>query len=416
MSKVIVVGGGASGLVASIYASKNGNEVILLEKNNNCGKKILVTGNGKCNYFNDDFALEHYRSSNLEILRNIINDTNKSQVIQFFRSIGIVPKIKNGYYYPMSNQAVSIQQALLIEAKLNHVNIVNNVNVNDVKNIYDKFYLQTNSGEYICDKLVLATGSKAAPLTGSDGFGYDIALKFGHSLIKPLPALVQLKGNEKYFKMWAGIKADVIVSLYEENKKIAKEQGEILLTDYGVSGICILSLSGRVARGLDKNKKEHVEINFIPWVDDNIEQAMEWFDKQNTLVHDRTISQILDGMINYKLVNLILKKEKIEITAKWDDLTLNQKKNLVENLKQFYLKITGVNSFDKAQVCSGGIPLNEVNIKTMESLKQKNLYIVGELLDVDGDCGGYNLGFAWISGMVAGQNISRRQNDKIKTN
>lgn len=412
MSKIIIVGGGASGLIAGIYAAKNkDNEVIILEKNNNCGKKILITGNGKCNYFNEDFTINHYHSNNLEILTEIINDTNKNNVIDFFKSLGIIPKIKNGYYYPMSNQAVSIKQALLIEAKLNNVKIINETRVNDVKYENNKYYIETNNGIYDCEVLVLATGSKAASLTGSDGFGYDVALNFGHNLIKPLPALVQLKGCEKYFKDWAGIKADVVVNLFENDKKIDSEKGEILLTDYGVSGICIFNLSGQVARGLDKKKQEYLEIDFIPWLDDNIDICLNWFDKQNNLVQNRTISQILDGMLNYKLVNLILKKEKIDKDKKWNELKNIQKINIIKNLKQFHLEITDVNTFDKAQVCSGGVPLYEINIKTMESLKQKDLYIIGELLDVDGDCGGYNLGFAWISGMLVGRHLSRRKND-----
>ena len=403
MNKIIIIGGGASGLIASIYASKNGNEVTLLEKNNNCGKKILITGNGKCNYFNEDFTIKHYRSNNMEILNTIINDNNKKLILDFFNSIGIVPKIKNGYYYPNSNQAITIREALIIEAKLKGVNIINDVTVNNVTYINNKFNIETNKGTYYSDKVVIATGSKASPNTGSDGIGYKFTSNFGHTVIKPLPALVQLKGIDNYYKDWAGIKMDAAVNLYENNKYIDTSKGEILLTEYGVSGICIFDLSGRVARGLDSKKKEHLEINFLPWLDGNIDDSIKWFDKQSILVYNRTISQILDGMLNYKLVNLILKQEKIANNTKWNDLNKDKKISLINKLTKFYIEIKDVNSFDKAQICSGGIPLSEININNMESLKQKGLYIVGELLDVDGDCGGYNLGFAWLSGILAGK-------------
>ena len=395
---IAIIGAGASGLVCAIKASEK-NKVTIYEKNNKVGKKILVTGNGKCNYFNDNFDITKYNSNNLDILSTIINDENKNKVLEFFNSIGIVPKIVNGYYYPVTGQAITIKEALLNEAKVRGVNIVLDTDITNIEYKNNK-YILNNSIEV--DKVVLATGSKAAPLTGSDGMGYILASKFNHNIIEVLPSLVQLKGNEKYFKDWAGIRSDVKLSLYENDKYIKSMEGEIQLTDYGISGICVFQLSSYIVKNLNKNNKEVVSINFLPWLDKDIHQYL--LDRNNSM-KDRTISELLDGLINYKLVNLILSKNKIDNNKKYNELSSTDIDNICKCLVDFRVNITGYNSFDKAQVCSGGIPLNEININTFESNIREGLYIIGELLDVDGMCGGYNLGFAWISGLIAGENI-----------
>lgn len=406
MKEIIVIGGGASGLVAAITAAKSNNKVTIIEKNTNCGKKILMTGNGKCNYWNEDISINHYYSSNKEILTNILTNENKKSVMDFFESIGIIPKIKDGYYYPASNQATSIQTALILEAKLSEVNMINNEEVLSIKKQGKKFIINTTIKEWTCDKVILATGSKAIPKTGSDGLGYKIASSFGHTIIKPLPALVQLIGQESYFKDWQGIRSDVEVSLFEDKKLIKTSKGEIQLTNYGLSGICIFQLSSLVSRGIYQKKEEQIQINFLyPFSIHTEEEFILWMDKRNHLVKGRTISDLLDGLLNYKLINLILKLSKIKREITWNQLTLKEKQLLGRNLTKLTVNIKETNSFESAQVCTGGIPLSEINPNTMESLKQKSLYIVGELLDVDGECGGFNLGFAWITGLLAGSSM-----------
>ena len=407
MKNVIVIGAGASGLIAAIYAKSKGNNVILLEKNEICGKKILATGNGRCNFWNEDQRLEHYRSSNFTKLEKIINNKNREEILKFFEKIGIEPKIKNGYYYPNSNQAISIKKALELEAKKQNVTIKTDSEVVDLKKEKEGFKVILKNGqEIISNSVILSTGSKAAPKTGSDGIGYQICRKFNHTIIKPLPALVQLKADGKFLKDWEGIRTDVLVKLYENGKKIGEEIGEIQLTNYGISGICVFNLSGRVSRGLNDNKKETVKINFLNSLNINSpKDFIEWMNKRNLLVKDRSIFELLEGVLNYKLVNVLLKKSKINNNMKWEELSLSSKNDLAENITCFNLDIIGTNSFDKAQVCSGGIPLNEIDVNNMQSLKVKGLYITGELLDVDGDCGGYNLEWAWITGMVAGSRV-----------
>lgn len=405
MTKIVVIGGGASGLVAAIFAKNKYNEVMILEKNNTCGKKILITGNGKCNYFNDDFTIEHYRSSNLNILEKIITNDNKEKILSFFNTLGILPKIKNGYYYPNSNQAITIKEALVLQAKLSGVIIENNTTVKNIEYNHNKFIITTTNNTITCDKLILSTGSKAAPLTGTDGFSYKILKKMNHTIITPLPALTPLKCLGNFFKEWSGVRTDAKVTMIENSKKVASSTGEIQLTNTGVSGICVFQLSGRIIRSMYDGNKVKLSINFLPQIEYNsINDIVDFINNRNKTVTNRTISQLLDGMLNYKLTNTFLKQQKINRDSTWNDLSDKQKQTIAKSLCEFTLDIDKNDSFDASQVCSGGTPLSEINISTMESLKQKNLYLTGELLDVDGDCGGYNLGFAWLSGMIAGTN------------
>lgn len=407
--KVVIIGGGASGMVAAIYASKSNNEVYLIDKNNNFGKKILMTGNGKCNYWNKDISLKNYYSSNLDVLKEIISDDNKLEIENFFYRLGIVPKIKDNYYYPSSNQATSIQTALIKEAFLNNVNFLTNEEVIDVIKDKNIFKVVTDRQILYCDKVIVSTGSKAASKTGSTGFGYEIARKFNHQIIEPLPALVQVKLKGSFLKEWHGIRSDVRVKLYEDNKFIKEEVGEIQLTDYGVSGICVLQLSSLVARGLYNKKKEEIEINFLNNLNIyNEDEFIKFMSERNNLVVGRNISELLDGILNYKLINLLLKYLKIDRDLFWDKLDNNKRIELGKVLTKLRMSVCGTNDFDSAQVCSGGVMLSEINPYTMESLLVKNLYFVGEVLDVDGICGGFNLGFAWISGYLAGKSVGDR--------
>ena len=391
--KIAIIGGGASGLVSAIVNKRKNNEVILIEKNDICGKKILKTGNGRCNYFNEEFTINHYRSDDIDILKKIITEENKEKILKFFDSIGVVPKIKNGCYYPFSNKAETILNSLLIEVNKLNINIICNANVLDI-NYDNKYIIKLENEEIIADKVVIATGSIASTKEKTN-FGYEILKKFNHKIIKPLPALVQLVGNETYFKKWAGIRSYVNLSILESNKIIGTSKGEIMLTNYGVSGICVFDLSGRIKRGLNSNKEELL-IDFLPCIDNFI----EYIEKKDKQLKNRNIFELLEGTLNHKLIEILLEKSKIKKDSKLKEI---DKKLLEKTFKKFKLRIIDTKSYLEAQVCSGGIPLSEININTMESLKQKGLYILGELLDVDGDCGGYNLGFAWLSAILMGE-------------
>ena len=205
----IVVGGGASGVVAAINAKTKDNKVIILERNNTLLKKLLLTGNGRCNYFNEKYSIDDYHSEDKNIVNEFISTENIAIAKDFFDKIGIVPKIKNGYYYPYSNQASSIKDILVNEVNRLKIEVVYDTYVTDIKK-KDKFIITTNKKEYISDYVIISTGSYAYPKTGSDGIGYEILKKLGHTIIKPVPALVQLESNSKYLKQWDGVRSDVI--------------------------------------------------------------------------------------------------------------------------------------------------------------------------------------------------------------
>lgn len=400
MKQVVIIGGGASGLTAAITAARNGKDVTIIEKNNKCGKKLLITGNGKCNFWNQDQNINHYHSSTPDILKNFITKERQNSVLNFFDSLGLVPKIKNGYYYPFSNQASSIQNILLQECQKLNIQIINDVNVEEIIK-KDCFIINPSKENIKAKNIILATGSKAAPKTGSDGSGYDLAKKLGHSIIHPLPSLVQLKGNETYFKNWSGIRCDVIANLYIDNTFAKKEAGEIQLTDYGVSGICIFNLSSKAAIALNNHQKVTLKINFMPFT----QNPKQYLKTLNQNAYKKIISELLEGFLHYKLIDIILKKANIKRNIPLNTLSENELNNLIKTLTEFELKINMTHTLDHAQVCSGGVPLTEINSQTLESLKTKSLYFTGEIIDIDGDCGGYNLGWAWMSGIIAGKNV-----------
>lgn len=398
--KVVVIGAGISGMVSAISLARRKHDVTVIEKNSSPLKKLLITGSGRCNFWNDDQRIEHYHSMDTEILKKLKPDPKK--VLGFLKSIGVTSIIKDGYYYPFSNQAISIKTCLENEAKNLPIKFIMNTTVIDIKK--DKlFTIITNKKEYIFEKVVLATGSKSYPKTGSDGSGYDIAKKLGHSIIKVLPSLVQLKAEQNYLKEWNGIRTSVKVQLYQDDKFITSEEGEIQLTDYGVSGICILNLSYFAAKALNDRKKVKLLIDFLPILNiESLNDFLTFFDDRNKILKNRTISMLFDGLINYKLSNLILKICNIKPNDNWDNLSFDKKQLLYNKLHLFDLKIVGTNDFNFAQVCSGGIPLFEIDTNTMESKIVPGLFIVGELLDITGDCGGYNIGNAIYNGLIVG--------------
>lgn len=401
MKNVVIIGGGASGLAAAIYAKKNGNSVTILERNNCVCKKILLTGNGRCNYFNSNQSLQHYHSNDDSLIKNIITEENLKEVLSFFDELGIVPRIKNGYYYPYSNQSLSMKQVLLSKINELGINVIYNYLVTDIKKENNKFII---NNDITCDVLILSTGSRAYPKTGSDGIGYDIAKSFNHSILKVMPALVQLKSNDKYLKELKGIRCDAKVSIYDGDKFLNSEEGELQLTDYGISGICVFDLSYLAIKLLNENKDVHALINFIPFIKTK-DELIKYLDDRGKKLENKKMDEFFDGLLNYKLANVILEKSNINTMSYYKDLSKNEKNSLVSNISEYNFKITSSNSFDSSQVCQGGIPISEVNLSTMESKKEKNLYITGELLDINGDCGGYNLTFAFITGLKAGMNI-----------
>ena len=393
MCKVIVIGGGASGIIAALKASEK-NEVIILEKNDKCGKKILLTGNGKCNYWNDNIDLSKYHTDSVLGLEEILK--SKEEVFKFLTSLGLYPKVKNGYYYPNSNQASSVREILCKELSKRNVNIVYNCQINDFIKDNDKFIIDTNLGKYSCDKLILALGGSSSPKTGTCGDGYKLVNDI-HKINKVMPSLVPLVGNGNYYKDWNNIRVDAKLDLYVNDNLVDSEIGEVQLTDYGISGIPTFNLSGLANKHLDLKDKVIIKINFLPEVDD----IYNFLDNRC----GDTIEEIFESVLPYQLVFTLFKVANIDKNSSWKKLDSNKKKELCSLISNFNFDVTSSLDFDRSQVSIGGISLKEINPSNMESLKIENLYIVGEILDVDGKCGGYNLAFAFISGYLAGKSF-----------
>ena len=385
---VIVVGAGASGIIAALKLSKK-YKVTLLEKNEKSSKKILVTGNGKCNYWNSNIDISKYNTDSKEKLEVILS--KKDETFEFLSSLGIYPTIKDTYYYPHSLSSLSIKE-IFDRALRKNVDIKYDSEVLDVIKENGKFKVITNNGEYKCDKLILAMGSKASPKTGSDGKIYEILEKFGLKVNPVLPALVGLKGNQKYMKDWNGIRIEGSLKLFINNELVKESSGEIQLTDYGISGICVFNLSSLASKALYENKEVRVKINFFE------EDFYEFMNKQ---IHNLNLEETLESLFNYKLMHIFFRLSKVNKDRYWSDLSESDKRSLANVINEFNIKIEEVGSFERAQVCTGGLSLNEVNPHTMES-NIDNLYVIGEALDVDGECGGFNLAFAFITGFTVG--------------
>ena len=363
MDKIVIIGGGASGLTCAIKAKNDNNEVIILERNDACGKKILATGNGKCNYYNDNQDISNYNSFNTELISKIINDENISKVKNFFNELGLIPKIKNGYYYPMSEQASSIRNILVNKAKEKDVKIITNCNVIEITKEDNKFVIKTTTHSIICDKVVLSTGSYAGVKNIKDVNSYKILDSFNLMIENVLPTLVQLKGEGQYFRDWDGVRIDSNIKLYEDDKFIKEENGQIQLTSYGVSGICVFNLSSKISRGLSHHKKEELVIDFLPTTD-NLD---EYFNRRSKILGNYKIIDFLEGLINTKLVHTILSILNIDKNKTYNDLSITEKSKLVNMIKSFKLKITGTNDYTKAQTCTGGLDLEELNFKHTSS-------------------------------------------------
>lgn len=394
--KVVIIGGGASGITSAITARRKGYDVVVLEKNSSLLKKLKITGNGHCNYYNEDQDLCHYHSDNSELISMMINSVNLENVSLFFDSIGIIPRIKNGYYYPFSNQAISVCSSLILEAQKLGVVLDTDVEVQEVKKS-NRFQVITTNGVYEADKVIVSTGGMSYQKTGSDGFGYRELKRLGHNINLLLPGLTPLIiSNPK--KEWKGIRTDVSISLLENNKLVRKESGEIQLTEDGISGICTMQLSSYISKGLYLGKDERIKINFLPFIDED--EFFVFMDNRSRKIKNRTVMELLEGVLNYKLISVILKKEQNLI---WDECNNKEREFIKKNLLSYMVEVVDTKSFNYSQVTLGGVSLLEVNLETMESKKVKDLYITGELLDITGDCGGYNLTIAWITGLIAGE-------------
>ena len=392
--KIVIVGGGAAGLMAAINIKNDNNEVVILEKNEEVGKKILVTGNGRCNLWNFDMHYSKYNSSNPELLDKIITPEYEDDALNKLVELFSILKNKNNYLYPRSNKATTVRDVLLHVCNKLGVEIITNYTVTSIKKT-DKFII---NNDITCDKLIISCGGKSLPITGSDGSIYSILKDMGHTIIEPLPSLVPLFANESYLNKWNGIRCDAKVTSIIDGVKTKEETGELQLTDYGISGICVFNISRDIVKALNEGKNANVQISFLELGEDE-KVYFELEEKNNT------VYELLLKVFDKKLIKILLDKMDINPDAYIKSLTTKEMSRLADYIERFNINITGHGDFNKSQVTQGGVSLEDINPDTLESKKIKDLYLIGEVLDIDGDCGGYNLGFAWMSALKVSDHI-----------
>jgi len=392
----IIIGGGASGLMSAILLAQKGKEVLILEKNAQLGKKITISGNGKCNITNSHITPNHFHSHNPPFIEEVIY--SYSEIKKLLESLGIFTvEGKEGRVFPMSMQASVVVDILEYEARRLGVEIATHQEVVEVSK--DKhFSIQTSNDTFNAHHLIIASGSPAYPQLGSSEIGLQIAQSFDHSIHPTLPSLVQLTSPSKDIHTLAGFKQDSIVRLYSNGMQIAQSKGDILFTKYGVSGLAILDISRFVSLGLHNYEYMELKVDLMPqW---NKRELHNIF--QSSLGTNREIKIWLEGFINKKLASLILKRVKAQSTQELNTKNIN---SIIYELKNFVVEIDGTRGFKGAEVAIGGVDTTTINPQTMESKLVKNLYFIGEVLDVDGDRGGYNFHFAWSCAMQMSQSV-----------
>lgn len=430
---VIIIGGGASGLMAAVAAGRRGRFALILDQKERSGKKILATGNGKCNYTNHFQTPDCYRGGGKDLAFRLLKKFGWKETVDFFSELGILPKERDGYYYPNSEQAISIAEVLRMEVLRTGGSIRCLERVRSLKKEKGEFLVETvhvltkeekgyqkiiskgiqQEGEcriYRAPKVILAAGGMASPAQGSDGSGLKFAKELGHTIVSPIPALTQMRAKEKFLNSLAGVrffaKGTLFVGQPTLQKPITFEEGEFLFTSYGISGIPILQMSRFAGNALFNGLSVYLELDFLPKIEE--EQLVRLLQKRfggRKENSSKTAEEALVGLLHNKINFVLLKRCEIEEKCSVSDIKETQLLRLAKQIKHFHLIITDTNGFEQAQVMAGGIDICEVKEETLESKIVEGLYFAGEILDVDGICGGYNLQWAWTSGQTAGNAV-----------
>lgn len=416
MKQILIIGAGAAGLTAAVFAARNGGKVTILEHTGKAGKKILATGNGKCNITNLHQSNDCYHGNDVHFAMEVIRQFDEKDTLAFMESLGILCKERNGYVYPRSEQAATVRDGLLMECKGLGVNIEYETKVRSIRKTGEVFEVSVDTVDgkkiYQSEKLILAAGSKAAPNTGSDGTGYELAKSLGLKVIKPLPALVQLRCEAGIYKEAAGVRCAASVAINVNGEMTAREEGELQITNYGISGIPVMQLSRFAVKALDSRKQVVAVIDFFPEMEfgelkEKLTDMVKCFPLKN-------MEDILAGFMNRKLAAALLKEMGVKRNTTAAQCDESYIQGITAFLKSYKAWIIGFNSYKEAQVCQGGIATAEIDSATMEAKKIPGLFLAGEILDVDGICGGYNLQFAWATGALAGSAAAHSTFDMAK--
>ena len=414
MRNTIVIGGGPAGLMAAIASSKNGDKVTIVEKMQSCGKKLLITGKGRCNITNNarmDKFMEN-TTTNPKFLYGAFNNFTNKDIVQLLEKEGVKTKVERGErVFPVSDKAQDVLDALLHILKKQNVQLLTNTSakkivIDDEKKVAG---VELKDGKVIkADKVILATGGKSYPVTGSTGDGYKLAKDLGHTVTKIKPSLVPLTSNSGVCKKLQGLSLrNVAIELQIQNKVVYRDFGEMLFTHFGVSGPIILSASAYLVKTKNieeilKENKVKLEIDLKPALSDEKldSRILRDFEEQK----NKQFKNSLDKLLPQKLISVIIERTNINENKKVNEITKQERQKLVNELKHFKININGTRPIEEAIITSGGISVKEINPKTMESKLVNGLYFAGEIIDVDCLTGGYNLQVAWSTGYTAGIN------------
>jgi len=405
---VVIVGGGAAGMMAALAAAENGAQVTLLERNPRVGKKLLMTGSGRCNYTNTHAADPvHYHGLSEAGIEAVLASTTVYKLIDLFSRLGVSPLIEEeDRVYPRSEQAASVLDALRFALRDLGVSVQCDTEVQGLTPAGKGWRIECRESRPIeADRVILAAGGKAVPNTGSDGNGYVLACGAGHSLRTPFPALTQLKLEGDFYPRLKGVKWKGGARLVSGEKKSDTLYGDLLFTDYGISGPPVLDLSGLAGEWSEAGLSPSIEISLFP--DLTAVEVADDLINRSVNVPDRPLQEGLIGLVNKRLILVLLALEGLDKSMPMKQIREGQWRSLAKRMTEWTLPIKGARSWPNAQSSGGGILLSEVDPATMESRIAPGLYLVGELLDVYGDCGGYNLHWAWLTGRLAGLAAAR---------
>lgn len=401
MYEVCIIGGGMSGMTAAITAAEKGKKVAIIDRNAKLGRKLYATGNGRCNITNEVISFrDNYSSSSdnyPELLHIIMGQEPIIEVNNFLNNIGIITKSNNGYIYPYSMQASSFVWALIDKINKLSIDIILKTEVKEINKEGEQFKIYTSSGMYESQKLIFACGGKSYKSLGATDIGYELLNNLGHKIINLRPALCGLvtASNNKDI---AGVRSAAKVSLYVNGRKEKTQSGELQFTEFGLSGILIFNLSSCCGLALQKGKECTVTIDFAEGLD---HESIKNILKNST----RTIHGAMNSILNDKLCLYILDKLNINSKLSANSLEEEQINKIASKIKNMEFCVKELCDYDNAQISAGGVCLDEINPYNMESKLVKGLYITGEVLDVDGECGGYNISFAICSGIKAGKSV-----------
>ena len=400
--RIAVIGGGAAGLISAIMAARRGKSIFILERMPRTGKKLLATGNGRCNLTNMDLSVSHYHGEQKEAMMSTFEQFSKEDTIQFFHEIGIdLIQEEDGKLYPYSLQASSVVDNLRYEASRLGVTEICEFDAASIRPSKGGFQITAYNGKtFQADKVILAAGGRAASHLGSNGSGYSLAQSLGHSITETFPALVKLKLKEPFLKEISGVKWNGTVTVCQAQ---TSKVDEILFTDQGISGPAVFEISRFVSEQTVLGREAEIKLDLYPKLeqDDLADRLCQRF---YTMGY-KTLEENLNGFFHKKLIRAFLKSQSFDPGRFAETVTGAEAKQLAKALKAWPFYAVATAGYREAQVCCGGVRTNEVDPLTMESLKCKNLFLAGEILDIDGDCGGYNLQWAWTSGAIAGNHV-----------